>query len=256
VKRHVAAAGEHKATRRGQHTGAPAAPSTGRHVTPASAGCLRSDWRVAERHAPFDRAAIQIEGHQVAERRLQERQPVHEFGVGVAHARELRVHFRGPRVALVRSGLPTRPTFGLLVVLKYSTPARVSNAAPPQLAPPMSPGRCTVPCTLGGVKSGPNPVFLQLRLRRGLELRREIERIVERHALLGERGGLVGTAASASVLAVDVARRHRPLFDRPHRLSGHAIEDEREPCFVSCTTASMRRPSTVMVTRLGGDGLS
>ena len=66
-----------------------------------------------------------------------------------------------------------------------------------------------------------------LRLR--LQLRSEIEGIVQRHALLAEwrrrRGnGLRGPR----LFALDVARRHRTLLDRPHRRAGNAIEDERE----------------------------
>ena len=42
-------------------------------------------------------------------------------------------------------------------------------------------------------------------------------------------GGLVGNGCVGhALLAGDVARRHRALFDRPHRLTGDAIEDEGE----------------------------
>ena len=131
--------------------------------------------------------------------------------------------------ALERSGFPTRAMFAWFVVLKNSTPLSASNAPPPQFAPPMMPGRCTVPRRLGGVNSGPMRYFCSSCLRRRLQLRREIERVVQRHALLGE-GRRLGRQRlrRPGVLAGDVARRHRPLLDRPHRLAGDAIEDERE----------------------------
>src|SRR5580692_6752241 len=44
-----------------------------------------------------------------------------------------------------------RRTAGELLILTYSRPVAGSNADPPQLAPPMTPGRVNVPSTDGGV---------------------------------------------------------------------------------------------------------
>src|SRR5260370_6974988 len=49
--------------------------------------------------------------------------------------------------------------FAELVVLTYNIPVSGSNAPPPQFAPPMIPGRITVPWRLGGVKMGPIRYF-------------------------------------------------------------------------------------------------
>src|SRR5439155_16175650 len=75
-------------------------------------------------------------------------------------------------------------------------------------------------------------IFLQLLLSRRLQLRRQIERIVERGALLAEcrwpgRERLRGPG----VLALDVARGDRTLFDRPYGSTGRAIEHERKTLF-------------------------
>ena len=104
-----------------------------------------------------------------------------------------------------------------------------SNEPPPQLTVPDGPGRTSDPSRLGGVKIGPSRYFCISLLRRGLQLRRQIEGILEGHALRGHRRRprrkrLAGRAAFAR----DVALRHRPFLDRPDRLARHAIEYEHE----------------------------
>jgi hypothetical protein len=70
--------------------------------------------------------------------------------------------------------------------------------------------------------------LLHLRLRRGLQLRSQIERVVERHPLFCERGRSGrDRLLLPRLLAGHVARRHRPLLNGPDRLAGHAIEHER-----------------------------
>jgi hypothetical protein len=97
------------------------------------------------------------------------------------------------------------------------------------LAPPHTPGRTIVPSIDGGVEQRTHPVLLHLRLRFRLQLGRQIERVVERRALLGE-GGRPGRKRlrRRRFLARHVALRHGPLFDRPHRHTGDTIEDVGE----------------------------
>ena len=78
--------------------GAPATPSAGGSATPLQRRMAAQRRRVAERHAPLDRAAVQIDRDEMTVRRLEQRQAVHELGVGVADPRELGVHFRRARV--------------------------------------------------------------------------------------------------------------------------------------------------------------
>src|SRR5262249_40616175 len=61
---------------------------------------------------------------------------------------------------------------------------------------------------------------------------REIDQIVNCDPLpvVGGRFGREGLCCRG-LLALDGGLRHRPLFNRPHRLSGHAVEDEAESVF-------------------------
>ena len=107
--------------------------------------------RVAERHPPGNLAAIEIDGRQVAVRRLEQRQAVHERRVGGARLMSRRpLRRRAGWTATDRArraaGSPACSTS-----LHVQQPGRGSNAPPPQLAPPMTPGRITVPCSDGGV---------------------------------------------------------------------------------------------------------
>ena len=186
--------------------------------------------RVAERHAPFDGAAVQIHRHQMAVRRLEQRQPIHELRVGVADARVVGVHFRGARVRARAVGLPDSRDVRLVRRLEeQDAGSRVERAAAP-IGAADQPGPLHGAAKLGGVNSGPIRYFCSSFLRRRLQLGREIERVVERHALLRERGRPGRhRLRRPGLLALDVARRHRPFLDRPHRLAGDAIEHEREP---------------------------
>ena len=67
------------------------------------------------------------------------------------------------------------------------------------------------------------------------------------------REGLSGRGAFAR----RIGRGNRPLFDRPHRLSGRAIEDERERLFRQLhDRAGFACPPTVMSARMGAAGRS
>ncbi len=87
--------------------------------------------------------------------------------------------------------------------------------------------------TTGGVKIGPY-LYLRDHLHPlGAQLRREVDQIVDDESL---RVVVERLAASVQrkrlrrrvVLAGHIAFRHRPFFDRPQRLSRHAIEDVHE----------------------------
>src|SRR5439155_17176462 len=70
--------------------------------------------------------------------------------------------------------------------------------------------------------------FPHLGLRGRLQLRRRIERVVERHALLREGRRFHGNGLRRpGMLAFDIAWRNGPFFDRPYRLAGDAIEHVR-----------------------------
>ena len=188
VQREIAAAADHQAAGGRQHARRAGHTERGRQRDALQRRMPAQRRRVAERHAPLDRAAVQIDRHQMAVRRLEQRQAVHELRVGVADARELGVHFRRragspPSV----SGLPTRAMFAWFVVLTNSTPLDGSNAPPPQFAPPIRPGRCTVPCSDGGVNTGPMRYFASSCCAAAFSSGVEIERIVERDALFGDR---------------------------------------------------------------------
>ena len=73
-------------------------------------------------------------------------------------------------------------------------------------------------------------VFRELLLGRGLQLRRQIERIVQRDALFGD-GRRPGRERlrGPGVLAVDVAWRDGTFLDRPDRRARDAIEYEGKP---------------------------
>src|SRR5258707_336908 len=99
-------------------------------------------------------------------------------------------------------------------------PAPVANmpGAPgtPSAAGTVTPATAECRRNGGGSRNGPP-----------LQRRREIERIVERHALFADGRRLRGKRLRRPrVLACDIARRHRTLLDRPDRLAGHAIEHE------------------------------
>ncbi len=93
----------------------------------------------------------------------------------------------------------------------------------------MMPGRPSVPCNDGGVNKRSQPVFLHFGLRFGLQLRRKIEGVVKRHALRAECGRLGRKRLRRRrLLSGNIARGHRALLDRPHRLACNAIEHECE----------------------------
>ena len=82
--------------------------------------------------------------------------------------------------------------------------------------------------TTGGVNSGPILYFFDQLDRFGAQLRREVDQVVDRHALRSYGGGLVGKRLRRRIpLAGHVAFRHRALLDRPDRLARHAIEARR-----------------------------
>ena len=88
----------------------------------------------------------------------------------------------------------------------------------------------TLPSTAGLYIHGADLVALDLLERLRPQLRREVDQIVghlERVARIGRRLGRE-RLRRARLLAGHVGLRHRPLLDRPHRLAGHAIEDEQE----------------------------
>src|SRR5260221_11005668 len=58
-----------------------------------------------------------------------------------------------------RSAATIRITAGWFDVFTYSMFVAASNAPDPQLAPPITPGRTNVPCSDGGVYSGPRRYF-------------------------------------------------------------------------------------------------
>ena len=113
----------------------------------------------------------------------------------------------------------------------------LSNAAPPQSAPPLVPGMKTVPFGPSGLPSSDRRrversvlVVADDLQRLGLQLRREVDEVLVGHALLIEGGRLARDRLRRRIpLAGHVALRHRPLLDRPHRLAVGAIEhvDER-----------------------------
>jgi len=84
-------------------------------------------------------------------------------GIGAALARafaaqgaRLALHFNSHEsearaLAGDRSGAAMRATAAWWLLFRYSIPVAASNAAPPQFAPPMIPGRITTPSRDGGV---------------------------------------------------------------------------------------------------------
>ena len=106
-----------------------------------------------------------------------------------------------------------------------------SAAVVPQFDPPWLPGIEIVSVKPGGVNM---PFVARLRdalLHRLVLLRRRQPRVhvVHREGLPHERRRLGRERLRRPrLLAGHVALRHRPLFDRPQRLAGHAIEDIEE----------------------------
>ena len=70
-------------------------------------------------------------------------------------------------------------------------------------------------------------VVLQPLERLRAQLRREVDQIVRHLEVVARVGRRLGRERlrRRRLLARHVGLRHRPLFDRPHRLAGHAIED-------------------------------
>src|SRR5215831_6303102 len=95
-----------------------------------------------------------------------------------------------------------------LLVFTTSSPRCGSMDTPLQFAPPTSPGKISVPCTLGGVKMP--------SLRSASMLLRHARRWGDRERL-GRPGLLTG----------DVRGRHRAFFDWEQGRTGLAIEDEQ-----------------------------
>ena len=187
---------------------------------------------VAERNSPFDRAAVQIQRDEVTVRRLQQRQSVHELGVRLADPGDVRIHFRraGIRARSVRFAHAGDVRLIARLEEEHTAFHVEGRAAPVRAA--NQPGPLHGAAQARWREQRTETIFLQLLLSRRLQLRRQIERIVERGALLAEcrwpgRERLRGPG----VLALDVARWHRTLFDRPYGSTGRAIEHERKTLF-------------------------
>ena len=142
-------------------------------------------------------------------------------------------------------------TNGPVIDGTYRMPVSGSKAAPCQSAPPTEPGSWIVPF----VSFGPSAfdrrrrehrtdhVALHDVERRGAQLRREVDEIVNRDALPIERRRLGWKRLRRRRLFARCRRlRHRPFFDRPHRLSVDAIEDERK-CLLRDLDDSLDRPA-------------
>ena len=109
-----------------------------------------------------------------------------------------------------RSGFPSRAMFAWFDVFTNSTPLAGSNAPPPQFAPPISPGRCTVPCSVGGVNSGPIRYFASSCCAAAFSsgVQSIASSSVTPCSVIA--GGLVGNGCVGHACSPgDVARRHR-----------------------------------------------
>ena len=240
---------------------APAAPQPCRQRDPCQRRIRPDRWRIAERHAPRDVAFVQIDRDQLAVRRLHEREPAASAAafepsrcpaqndvapppspMKSASTSEARGLARG---VIRRDDLDDRRC-------RWSsshTACRFRGSKPrrPSCAPPMTPGpaaSCPAPrAACRAVRAG---YFFMLRLRLRLQLRRQVERIVERHALRRDRRR-PGRETAASATPV---RPATSLGGTGRSSIGHTgapvtrSKTNAKPCFVSCTTASMRRPST------------
>ena len=230
MERGIAAAGKHQPARRREHAGRAGDPEHRRQLHVLQRGMTAQRRHVAKGHPPFDRATIQIQGHEVAVRRFEQRHAVHEVGVGLADADHVRIHFRRPRIRARPVRRADACEARLVGRLENEHPGRgiERRTAPVRAADDSRPLHGAAPARRREHRT--DAVLLQLVLRRRLQFRREIEGILQGDALLGEGGrprreGL----RRPGMLAVDIARRHRAFFDRPDRLAGDTIEHEREP---------------------------
>jgi len=106
AEREIAAAADHETAGGRQHAGGASRTEQRRQRDTLQLRMPAELRHIAERHAPLDRAAVQIDRHKVPVRRLEQRQAVHELGVGAADQRDLGIHFRRARVRRGFVGLP------------------------------------------------------------------------------------------------------------------------------------------------------
>ncbi len=166
----------------------------------------------------------------MTERRLEQRQTIHEGRVRVAYARDVGVDLRRARIGAAAIGRADAGDIRFVRGLEKQNPAlRIKCRAAPVGAADQSRTLHGPPCARGR-EQRTDAVLLQFLLRGRLQRRRRIERIVERDALFGERGRLRRKRLRRPrVLAIDIAWPYGPFFDRPHRRAADAVEHEREP---------------------------
>jgi hypothetical protein len=160
-------------------------------------------------------------------------------------------------VSLAASRFCKRNSAGELVAFTNSQPVAGSTAAPPHPAPPMTPGMATVPCSDGGVYSGPRrygAISCSAACRSaGVNASTSVavNPCVEKGA--GRVGkGCVAAARSPGTSLAGTGRSSMGHNGRPVVRS----KAKRNPCLVGATTMSVRRPPCVTVMRLGGAGRS
>ena len=140
-----------------------------------------------------------------------------------------------------------------------------SKAAPVQAVPPLEPGNCSVPFvapgssprTDGGVNSGPVRYCLMIASASARSSAVKSMRSSSCSPCRSNGGGLVGNGCVADVFSPGT-------FDCGTRRSsmGHTglpvarSSTNTKPCLVTCDTALIRRPPTVMSVRIGAAGLS
>ncbi len=224
---------------------APAAPSRAGSVTPASAGFDRDRRRVAERHAPRDVAFVQIDRDQLAVRRLHERQaapprppPSTVALAGANVVAPLPSPMKSASTSEARgfaADMIRRARCVMIAVRSSSSrracrSQRIECARRPSWRRRSTPGPLHRALQRGRREDRPDRYF-RMTAPAPAPSAPASDRTHRRASRpVGEiAGGLVGKRLRRrGVLAGHVARRHRTLFNRPDRLAGDAIEDERE----------------------------
>ena len=119
-----------------------------------------------------------------------------------------------------------------------------SKAPPPQLAPPITPGRMTVPLQRRRRVERPEPILRQLGARRDRatpasdRTRRRARRPARRTPAACVGNGCVCHACSPATSLAATGRSSIGQTGSPVTRS----KTKANPCLVSCTTASIRRP--------------
>ena len=196
--------------------------------------------RIAERHLPRDVATIQVERDQVRVRRLQDRHAVHKPGLGSVDPLGIDfVRATGLLAGVVRrlarrsawrgGGLHLENARAPRGLDEQAAGLRIERAAAPVGAAPHArprhralQRRRRVERARAGTSSSPPAAAAFSSGVRSNASSSVTPCVVERRRLGGERLRRPRLLRPARRCAA------RPLFDRPHRMAGDAIEHERE----------------------------